>query len=559
LLINLPRLISAALLSSSIFATYASAETSASSYLVARHADRQNDFEMAAEFYLDSLFFDPNNSILSGGAVEALIALGDFEKAGEIAVGMIETGSTNTAAFLAVLGDAARNEDYQKIIKVLARDGVATNDLTDSLVLGWALLGVGDQGRALEAFNMVVNDERYRAFGLYHLGLALAWSGDLEGAISVFQDEAHRNFQSPRSILAEAQILAELDRLAEAERRLLEAFGANSAARELADKIRSGEDISFDFVSTPAEGMAEIYYTLADALGGDAPNLFNLYYARMALEIRPTDSDVLLLVAGLFEQLDRMSIARDIYLEVGDQDAAFFTAAMGVAETLRAEGRLGDAVAHLQGVIADVGIGPYVLVTLGDISRQLDDYESAVDAYTRRLDGGITNGYQDWYVHYVRGVAYERLGQWRKADDDFRRSLAIQPAQPQVLNYLGYSLVERRENLDEALGMIEEAVALRPDSGYIVDSLGWVYYRLGRFEEAVIPMELAVELLATDPIVNDHLGDVYWKVGREYEAGFQWRRALSFDPDPIDADRIRRKLEFGLDVVLGEESEGIND
>ncbi|MEM9972515.1 MAG: tetratricopeptide repeat protein, partial [Pseudomonadota bacterium] len=139
------------------------------------------------------------------------------------------------------------------------------------------------------------------------------------------------------------------------------------------------------------------------------------------------------------------------------------------------------------------------------------------------------------------------------AEADFRRALELNPGQPQVLNFLGYSLVEQRRNLDEALGMIEQAVASRPDSGYIVDSLAWVYYRLGRFEDAVEPMERAVELLPTDPIINDHLGDVYWMVGREREARFQWERALSFEPEEEDATRIRLKLEIGLDEVLAQE------
>jgi len=122
-----------------------------------------------------------------------------------------------------------------------------------------------------------------------------------------------------------------------------------------------------------------------------------------------------------------------------------------------------------------------------------------------------------------------------------------------VLNYLGYSLVEKQEKLEEALEMIERAVEARPDSGYIVDSLGWALYRLGRYEEAVGHMERAAELLPVDPIVNDHLGDVYWAVGRRTEARFQWNRALSFDPEPEEAERIRRKLEVGLDAVLAEE------
>jgi tetratricopeptide (TPR) repeat protein len=142
---------------------------------------------------------------------------------------------------------------------------------------------------------------------------------------------------------------------------------------------------------------------------------------------------------------------------------------------------------------------------------------------------------------------------WDKAEADFRSALERNPDQPQVLNYLGYSMVEKGINLDEALSMIERAVEARPDSGYIIDSLGWVLYRLGRYDEAVEPMEKAVEIEAVDPIVNDHLGDVYWAVGRTREAEFQWHRALSFEPKEEDAARIRRKLEVGLDVVLEEE------
>jgi tetratricopeptide (TPR) repeat protein len=118
-------------------------------------------------------------------------------------------------------------------------------------------------------------------------------------------------------------------------------------------------------------------------------------------------------------------------------------------------------------------------------------------------------------------------------------------------------MVEKRINLDEALGMIERAVAAQPNSGYIVDSLGWVYYRLGRYDEAIVQMERAAELMPTDPVVNDHLGDVLWAVDRKAEARFQWRRALSLhesEPSPdLDADRVRRKLEVGLDQVLEEE------
>jgi tetratricopeptide (TPR) repeat protein len=196
--------------------------------------------------------------------------------------------------------------------------------------------------------------------------------------------------------------------------------------------------------------------------------------------------------------------------------------------------------------------------TLGDFLRGQDAYADAVMSYDKALNLTPEDARSRWFVLYARAIAHERLDNWELAEADFRAALVLNPDQPQVLNYLGYSMVEQQINLDEALEMIERAVAARPDSGFIVDSLGWVLFRLGRYSEAVVHMETAVQLMPIDPVVNDHLGDVYWSVGRTREAEFQWSRALSF-VDPTDADgeadpdRIRRKLEIGLDAVLAEE------
>ena len=158
-----------------------------------------------------------------------------------------------------------------------------------------------------------------------------------------------------------------------------------------------------------------------------------------------------------------------------------------------------------------------------------------------------------WFIYYTRGIAYHTLDDWPAAEADFRAALALRPDQPQVLNYLGYSMVELGINMEEALGMIERAMAAEPQNGAIVDSLGWVLFQRSEFDAAVGHLENAVALLPVDPIINDHLGDAYWAVGRVIEAEFQWNRALSFDPLESDATRIRRKLEIGLNAVLTEE------
>ncbi len=234
-------------------------------------------------------------------------------------------------------------------------------------------------------------------------------------------------------------------------------------------------------------------------------------------------------------------------------DPYFHAAELGRAQALRESGRTDAAIEVLTQLAKSHGDLAVVHVTLGDLYRSLERYAEASEAYDRAIALLDTPDPSQWSLYFSRGITREREGRWPEAEADFRHALELQPDQPQVLNYLGYSFVEKGENMDEALDMIERAVAARPDSGYIVDSLAWAYYKLGRYDEAISPMEQAVELEPVDAIVNDHLGDVLWAVGRKLEARFQWQRALSFDPDPADADRIRRKLKVGLDQVLAEE------
>ena len=251
-------------------------------------------------------------------------------------------------------------------------------------------------------------------------------------------------------------------------------------------------------------------------------------------------------------------VERIVFFEAPDHPAVH-AAELGRVGTLREAGKVDAAIEVLEQLAKRFGDLSVVHSTLGDVLRQQDRFEEASGAYDRAIDLVPEGANGTWFLHYARAIALERQDEWPRAEADFRRALELNPGQPQVLNYLGYSLVEKQIKLDEALGMIEQAVdATNGESGYIVDSLGWVLYRLGRFNEAVSHMERAVELMPVDPVVNDHLGDVYWAVGREREAQFQWMRALSFvDPEDLDGeadpDRMRRKLEVGLDVVLEEE------
>jgi Flp pilus assembly protein TadD len=327
----------------------------------------------------------------------------------------------------------------------------------------------------------------------------------------------------------------------------------------LADQLAAGAPVPFDIVTSARDGVGEVFDSVAGALSGEAAPAFTLLYARLAILLNPRNVEGTLRAASLYEDLERWDFATETYNLVPAGHPASHAAELGRAEALRRSGRTEAAIEALQALARTRDTLPMVHITLGDALRIAERHAEATAAYDRAVDLIGEPGAEDWFVFFARGISLERTGRWDEAEADFRKALALNPDQPQVLNFLGYSLVEQRRNLDEALGMIERAVAARPEDGYIVDSLAWALYRMGRFDEAVEPMERAVVLAPMDPVITDHLGDVYWMVGRRVEARFQWTRALSFlTPEDEDHEanpaRIRRKLEVGLDVVKAEEA-----
>jgi tetratricopeptide (TPR) repeat protein len=279
-----------------------------------------------------------------------------------------------------------------------------------------------------------------------------------------------------------------------------------------------------------------------------------LIYASLATALRPDHVEAHLIRAQLFERQERYDLALAAY-DAAPADTVYRTTlAIGRAEALFELGRIEAATEALRALTVAEPDSLEARTALADHYRRTEQWEAGAEAYGAAIDILAEQDRENWVLFYQRGICHERAGLWELAEPDFRKALELNPEQPYVLNYLGYSLVEQRRKLDEAKGMIERAVELRPDDGYITDSLGWVLYRLDDFEGAVDWLEKAVELEPHDPIINDHLGDALWMVGRRMEAEFQWRRARSLEPEAEELERIKRKLDVGLDAVLAEEA-----
>ncbi len=548
-----------ALLMTSV-AVPAFSESGAGSYLAGRQAIYESDYSAAERYYAQALRFDPQNPLLLESVVVARIALGEIARALPIAEQIEEANLPSQAARMAISANLIAEG---KLDELLARDpeSQGIGPLVDGLMIAWAYLGQGEMTKAMEQFDSVATQEGLKEFALYHKSMALASIGDFEGAEAILavNDGTVARF-SRRAALARTEILSQLDRNEEAIQFLDNVFvaGSDPTIETFMSQLAAGETLPFTHARSAQDGMAEIFFTVGAALNSEASADYVLLYTRLASFLRPDHVDAILLSAELLDKLEQYDLAVEAYRLVPAGSNDHHVAELGRAEVLDRSGKTDAAVEVLQNLAAQDADLPSVHVALADLQRRQENYAAAVASYDTAIALTDSAAGGNWFLHYARGISHERLKQWDQAETDFRRALELNPDQPQVLNYLGYSLVERQEKLDEALDMIQRAVAARPDSGYIVDSLGWVLFRLGRYDEAVEHMEHAVELMPVDPVVNDHLGDVYWAVGRAREAEFQWSRALSFiDPEDIDGeadpDRIRRKIEVGLDTVLAEE------
>lgn len=545
----------ATILALALAASPAVAQMNAGAYLAGRSAGAASDYEAAAEYYTRALIDDRTNPVLLESTINAYVGLGDVTRAVPVARRLQETGATSQVANLVMVTDAARREAWEGLIADIDA-GMSVGPLFDGLVRAWALVGTGRMGEALAAFDDVADNPGVEAFGAYHKALALAYAGDFEGADLIFSGENGVDMRlTRRGVVAHATVLSQIGRTENALALLEANFGTelDPALEDLRADIASGEAVPFTAVTRPGEGVAEVLFSIGSALRGETSPAYTLLYGRMAVALAPRHIEAILLTADLLEDLEQYALATEVYDTVPRDDPSYHAAEMGRASALERAGDTEGAIEVMRELTRTHGDIPGIHVGLGDMLRRLERYGEATPHYDRAIELMGTPQPNQWVVYFARGITHEREDRWALAEADFRQALELNPDQPQVLNYLGYSFVEMNTNMDEALDLIERAVEARPDSGFITDSLGWALYRLGRYEEAVGYMERAVELEPIDPIINDHLGDVYWAVGREREAEFQWHRALSFEPEPDEAERIRRKLEVGLDRVLEEE------
>lgn len=523
--------------------------TVAGNYLAARHASVERDAGAAAAFYRSALREDPKNTELLDRAFISTLADGDIDEAVKLAEKVLQVDKSNRIARLVIGVRALKAKNYaaaQQNINQSVRGPIT--DLVAALLSGWAQVGAGDVKAAAASVDKLTGPEWYPIFKDLHVGLMYDLVNKSKEAGQRLERAYKLDDSALRVVDGYGRWLSRND-TPQATLAIYEAFDKKLARHPLVvDGIReakAGKKMP-PLVHSAQAGAAEALYGIGASLTRRGAEDLALVYLQLALYLEPTHALALLSLGDLYETVKRPQLAIKAYERVPANSLLKRNAQIQLATNLDAVERSEEGIKILKSLTEENSKDIESIMALGNIERGKKKFAECGDTYSLGIDALPAINEQSWVFFYFRGICYERSKQWPKSEADLKKALELKPEQPHVLNYLGYSWIDQGINLDEGMKMIRRAVEQRPDDGYIVDSLGWAYYRIGNFEEATKHLERAIDLRPEDPTINDHLGDAYWKVGRKLEAKFQWSHARDLKPEPDELPKIEAKIKDGL-------------
>jgi tetratricopeptide (TPR) repeat protein len=523
--------------------------TASGSYLAARHAGRQRNAAIEAAYYRAALKRDPKNSELLDRAFLSLVVGGDIDEAVKLGERVAQADKNDRVSRLVLGVNGIKRKQYPAARKDLAQSirGPIT-DLTATLLSSWAMTGAGDSKGAVAAIDKLAGPDWYAIFKDLHAGMIYDMANNQADAGKRLERAYKLDSSALRVVEAYGSWLSRNRSAAEALG-VFDAFDKvlprHPLVVEAMNKLKAGEKLP-PLVSNAQAGAAEALYGLGASLGRRGGEDLGLVYLQLALHLAPNHPLALLSLADLYESIKKPDLAINVYERIPTTSPLYRNAAIQMASNLDSLERAGEAEKRLEGLIKQHPDDSEAIVALGNILRGHKKFAECADVYSKGIASIPKPEKANWVIFYFRGICYERSKQWQKAEADLKKALDLFPEQPHVLNYLGYSWVDQGINLDEGMAMIKKSVQQRPDDGYIVDSLGWAYYRTGNYEEAAKQLERAIELKPEDPTINDHLGDAYWRIGRTLEANFQWAHARDLKPEPEELPKIEEKLKNGL-------------
>jgi len=520
------------------------------SYLAGRYAASERDADAAALYFDKALKFDPDNTELLERAIMSEVAQGDLDGATRHANDLLARAPTARIPHLVIGVVAMRDGGYAKARSEFEQvTGNAAAEIGARLGLAYAHFSEGNFAEATAVLGKMASAEGVRAFVQYHLAVIEDLSGRSQDALAHFEEASRLSGgDSLRILHAYATHLARTGQVERAKglyREFLKKASANPVAKVALARLEAGE-VPARVIASAQHGLAETFYGLASSLSDERAFEVPVFYLQLALALDPRHELALTLLADRLEAVERYDDANAIYKRIGAQSPLYLNARQQIAQNLTKLEKQEEALGVLRETLNGSADDTETYASIGDVLRGQEKYAEAAEAYSKAIARVGTPEERHWTLFYTRGISYERSKRWAEAERDLKFALKLKPEQALVMNYLAYTWVEQGVNMPEALAMLKRAAELRPEDGFIIDSLGWAYYRLGDYQTAIKYLEQAILMEPGEPTINDHLGDAYWRVGRRLEAKYQWQHALTLKPEKGEEPKIRKKIEVGL-------------
>ncbi|WP_455475790.1 tetratricopeptide repeat protein [Bartonella sp. B17] len=525
-------------------------------YLAGKVANHENKTNLAISYFKQALVYQPDNVETQIDLLEAMLSVGAFKEAVKQAKKLKRQGIVIPFVSLTLSVEDLIKKNYKSAKNILQLELKAPptpNNPIPELIGFWAEFGSGNKSQAIANLAKIQGPAWYDLFIHYHLALMSDLAGHIQNAKKYFT-QALNNQQGPliapntyeRITIAYAsfQLRHKMRKQAiQTLKRGEQMLPNREILTNIRKKIENGASLE-RLIKTPQQGAGEVLYNFGTEINQKSSGRIARIFQQLSLILYPQNEVILFQLANISAKLNDLDEAIKLYRALPTNSPYYKDGQLWLALILAHNNNCDEAIKLLTLLNKKFPNDRHIFITLAAVYMQDNKFAEAAQTMNRAI-ARITNFKQDdWKLFYQRGIAFERLQQWSKAEVDLRKALEFFPDQPQVLNYLGYSLVDRDQKLEESLRMLQKASALQSQNSHILDSLGWAYYKLKQYNQAVKILENAVKLQPEDPTLNDHLGDAYWKIGRKREAVFQWNHAI--DGKPENSQKIQEKLKFGL-------------
>lgn len=527
-------------------------------YVAGRVAHLRKNFNVAADYYMEALKDDPKNQELINSVYLLLVSKGRVHEAAKYARLSLSNGDSNNFIYIILMTDDMKEGKYAEAENDLkGLKGPVYDQFIVPLLSAWTYVGRdGDaeknREQALAKLQIIGKEPSFRAMYNFHAGMINDYYGKNEEAqkhyeVIVNEESLEMSFRALQVITNFYIRTGQKDKaVALVHRYHDDKILADMLSRLVKNVENANPKKTKPIVNNANVGLSEALFSIASTLrqGAAGIDLAHMFIS-LSVYANPKYDLAKLLLADVLESREMYSEANEIYDEIDKSSEAYYTVQLKKASNLVLMEDYKSAELLLKAMTLE-GYNNYQLfLDLGDVLRVNGKQSEAIEYYEKALKKVGKVESEHWVLLYALGISYEQDKQWDKAEECFLKALELSQNHYLVLNYLGYSWLKQGKNVEQAFGMIVDAYNQAPSDGHVLDSLGWAFYRLGKYDLAVEYMEKAAEAEPANAVICDHLGDAYWLAGRKNEAGFQWNHVLVMTDDigEVDYDLVRRKIE----------------